>query len=110
MFDARIDEYALPLLEQALQQSIADGPAQYDYFQVLEPVHEVETGGAIGLSVTARVTWEERVMVQRLFVCTANHCLYQFSFQTDDADWDAYEPLFDDVVDTISFGPQASRI
>ena len=49
-------------------------------------------------------------MVQRLFVCTANHCLYKFGFQTDDAEWETYEPLFDDVVDTISFGPQESRI
>lgn len=96
------------LAQQSLQQVLDSGPAAHEYYSVLEPIHEVEIGGAPGLSATVRLTWNERVMVKALYVCIANHCLYLIGLQTDDVDWSTYEPLFDQVLESVAFEPASS--
>jgi hypothetical protein len=110
VMDRRIDESWLLVMSQELQQTLDEAAAEYDYFQVLEPLHEVEVGGAPGLSATVRVTWKQRVMTQSMDVFVANHCIYQLGFQTDDGDWATYEKVFDDIIHSISFSPSDTRI
>jgi hypothetical protein len=93
------------LVQQSLQRLLDLGPTSHEYYAVLEPIHEVEIGEVTGLAATVRLTWNERVMVKALYLCIANHCLYQIGLQTDDVDWATYEPLFDRVLDSFAFEP-----
>jgi thioredoxin-like negative regulator of GroEL len=93
------------LVQQSLQRLLDQGPGSHEYYQALEPIHEVDIGGVTGLTATVRLTWNERVMVKALYLCIANHCLYQIGLQTDDVDWTTYEPLFGRVLDSFAFAP-----
>ena len=96
------------LPRDTLEQAIKDGPYVYDYFQVVRPIHEVQIGDTTGLAVTVRITWNKRVMVKSLQACIANHCLYLIVLQTDDADWEPYQPVFDQILGSFTFGPQST--
>ena len=108
--DLGVDESSLPTLAQGLQQSLDAAAAEYEYFQVLEPVHQVTVGDVPGLSSTARVTWQGRVMVKAVYTCITDHRVYSLGFQTDDADWATYQDLFADIVRSFAFGSAATTV
>jgi hypothetical protein len=91
------------LVQQRLKQALDLGSVSHEYYSVLEPIHDVQVGGAAGLSATVRLTWNERVMVKTLYLCIANHCLYVIGLQTDDVDWNVYQDLFEQVLGSVSF-------
>jgi hypothetical protein len=101
------EDPAPELMRESLQHALDDGPAEYDYFKVLEPIHEVQVGEVSGLAATVRFAWEQRVMVKSLYLCIANHCLYQIGLQADDAHWAAYQSLFEEIIESFSFGPDS---
>jgi hypothetical protein len=100
---SRTEDPRLELMQQSLQQFVDQGPEWYDYFKVLDPVHEADIGGVPALSVTARITWNERVMVKSVYTCIANHSLYQIESHTDDIDWNNHQDPLDTVLASFTF-------
>lgn len=91
------------LMKQALQRILDQGPNSYDYFKVLKSIHSATVGSVAALSATVRFTWNKRVMVKSIYTLIASHCLYQIEVQTDDADWNAYQDLFNGLLASFTF-------
>jgi hypothetical protein len=91
------------LVQQSLQAFVDNGPETYDYFKVLQPIHDTTVGGVPALAATARITWDKRVMVKSVYTFIANHCLFRVDLQTDDVDWNDHKDVFDDILASFAF-------
>ena len=97
------EEIAPGLMMEAVQRFVDEGPETYDYFTVLTPRRESTVGGFYAQTATARITWNERVLVKSVYAFIARDRLYRVELQTDDVDWDDYQDLFENVLDSFVF-------
>jgi hypothetical protein len=96
------------LMRDSVQAFIDGGPEEYDYFMLLEPIRDSSVGGVPALAATARITWNERVLVKSVYTVMAGNCVYRIDVMTDDVYWDAYQDLFEQMLDSFAFAGSAT--
>jgi len=108
VLDVPQGEDLVPGLAQKAAQTFVDGGLDsYDYFEVLTPTRESTVGTFYAQTATARITWNERVLVKSVYAFVAGDGLYQVELCVDDVDWGDYQDVFESILDSFALAEGA---
>lgn len=98
----------MPLVKTELESMLPDLAAGLGADTQIEPLTDVTVGTVPGYTTEATYTMGGADIKASLYFLVAGDLEYQVTFQAAAESWDALEPQFRTVIDSMRFGPDAA--